>query len=421
VTLVTDPIRTIAEAVAEAGGRALVVGGWVRDRLLGRQSKDVDVEVYGLDAEALKGVLRRLGRVNTVGESFTVYKVTIRGAAEVDVSIPRRESKTGRGHRGFAVAGDPAMTVEEAARRRDFTINAILYDPLRDEVIDPYGGARDLAARRLRVVDPETFVDDSLRVLRAAQFAARFELEVDPATAELCRRVDLSDLPPERVWGEVEKLLLRAERPSVGLEALRELAVLPKLFPELAALGGREWEATKRAADEARRLVGGDDLPLGERTAVMLAALFGGLDAGAAERMLDRLNVHTVGGYHVRRQTLALVAARAEPARLLREGATDGDLRRLALRVDCRLLTLVVRAGGDAAAAEWFLERARGLGVERCGPDPILLGRHVLELGVEPGPEVGRVTRAVYELQLDGDVRDLDGAIEAARRLVGGE
>ena len=160
--------RTIATAVAREGGRALVVGGWVRDQLLGRDSKDVDVEVFGLTAEVLRGVCESLGRVDTVGESFMVYKL-----GDLDVSLPRRESKTGRGHKGFRVEGDPGLSFAEAARRRDFTINAISWDPRSGEVIDPFHGRADLDARLLRVVDPATFADDSLRVLRALQFAAR--------------------------------------------------------------------------------------------------------------------------------------------------------------------------------------------------------------------------------------------------------
>ncbi len=415
-----DPVRTIAEAVAEAGGRALVVGGWVRDRLLGHASKDVDIEVYGVDGESLKQILRRLGRVNTVGESFTVYKVTIRGAAEIDVSIPRRESKTGRGHRGFTVEGDPHMTVEEAARRRDFTINAILLDPLREEIIDPYGGATDLEARRLRVVDPVTFVEDSLRVLRAAQFAARFDLTIDPATAALCREVPLSDLPAERIWGEMEKLLLRAARPSVGLAALRDLDVPSKLFPELDTLEPAFWERTKAACDTARTLVEGPELTRGERTAVMLAALCYGLDAAETIHMLDRLNVYTVDGYDVRKQVVALAASRAEPAKLHRDRAPDGAFRRLARKVDCRLLYLVAKADAhDDLAADWFLARVRDLCLEAGAPEPLLLGRHLLDLGIAPGPEIGRITRAVYERQLDGEIRDLDDAISAAREMIG--
>ena len=171
-----EPALTIARAVRDAGGRALVAGGWVRDRLLGIASADVDIEVYGIEADRLRGLLGSVGRVDAVGESFTVYKV-----AGVDVALPRRESKVGRGHRGFEVTGDPFMSVEEACRRRDFTVNAILFDPLTDEYFDPFGGRRDLERRVLRMVDERTFPDDSLRVLRALQFAARFSLTMDEA------------------------------------------------------------------------------------------------------------------------------------------------------------------------------------------------------------------------------------------------
>jgi tRNA nucleotidyltransferase (CCA-adding enzyme) len=171
-----DAARAVARAVDAAGGRALLVGGWVRDRLLGRAAKDIDLEVYGLDAVRLKALLTDFGSVNTVGESFTVYKV-----AGLDVSLPRRESKAGRGHRGFVVAGDPTMSPEDAARRRDFTVNAIAWDPLGpdEELVDPFNGRRDLEARVLRMVDAATFADDSLRVLRAVQFAARFDMTLD--------------------------------------------------------------------------------------------------------------------------------------------------------------------------------------------------------------------------------------------------
>ena len=162
--------------VRDRGGRALVVGGFVRDRLLGHPSKDLDLEVFGIPEDALAGLLAGVGRVDIVGQAFSVYKV---GA--IDVALPRRESKIGRGHKGFAVSGDPSMSFYEAARRRDFTINAISWDPLTGDYIDPVGGRADLEARVLRVVDRERFADDSLRVLRALQFTARFELH---ATAD---------------------------------------------------------------------------------------------------------------------------------------------------------------------------------------------------------------------------------------------
>lgn len=455
-------IRDIAECVREAGGRAFVVGGWVRDRLLGRDSKDVDMEVFGVEPAALKSLLRRIGRVGTVGESFTVYKVWIGGFdGDIDVSIPRRESKTGRGHRGFTVAGDPFMPVEEASRRRDFTVNAILYDPLTGEHVDPHGGCADLERRLLRAVDAATFVDDSLRVLRAAQLAARYGLTLDPATVALCRGIALDDLPAERIWGEMEKLLVRAVEPSSGLEALRVLGVLPKLFPELDALvgcpqdpvhhpEGDVWTHTKLVVDEA--VEASDGLPRSHRTTVMLAALCHDLGKPATTHtvdgrirqlahdragveptraMLDRLRVFTIDGYHAREQTLALVDEHLVPSHFFkdRERITDGAFRRLARRVHCGLLARVSRAdllGRTGAArrcdaADWFAGRIRELHLEDGPEPPILQGRHLLELGVPAGLEIGRITKAVYELQLDGEVRDLDAARAAARRVLAGE
>src|SRR5438045_2592116 len=206
-------VNNIATAVRDAGGRALIVGGWVRDRLLELpepEKSNVDLEVFGVPGDRLRALLESFGRVEAVGESFQVYKI-----GDVDVSLPRRDSKAGRGHRGFVVTGDAGMSIAEAARRRDFTVNAISRDPLTGEDFDPFGGRADLDRRVLRMVDARTFPDDSLRVLRAIQFAARFELTLDEPTAALCRTIPLDDLPAERVWGEIEKLLL-ARTPSIG-------------------------------------------------------------------------------------------------------------------------------------------------------------------------------------------------------------
>jgi tRNA nucleotidyltransferase (CCA-adding enzyme) len=212
-------LRRVIDALAARGGRPFVVGGAVRDALLGLPSKDLDLEVFGLPADTVRQVLAGFGPVNAVGEAFTVFKLSglegIDGA--VDVSLPRRDSKAGPGHRGIVAVGDPSLTLEEASRRRDFTINALLFDPLRGELHDPHGGTRDLEARVLRAVDAGHFGEDPLRALRAVQLAARFELAVEPATAGLCRSMPLRELPAERVLGEIEKLLLEARRPSLGL------------------------------------------------------------------------------------------------------------------------------------------------------------------------------------------------------------
>ena len=355
------------------------------------------------------------------------------------------------------MTGDPHLPLAEAARRRDFTVNAIAWDPLADDYLDPHGGRDDLARRRLRMVDPATFSDDSLRVLRAAQLAARLEFDIDPDTQALCRTVPLDDLPAERIWGEVEKLLLEASRPSIGLRAARDLGVVDRLFPELQALvgcpqepewhpEGDVWVHTLLVVDEARRQI--DDLPYPQRVAVMLGAVchdFGkpattahvdgrirslnheAMGVAPAAAFLGRLGVRTLDGYDVRGQVLGLVGHHLKPGmwRAARDGVGDGAFRRLARKVDLELLARLAKADClgrtgrfDCTAMDWFLERARSLGVEHAPPPPILLGRHVLALGVPPGPRVGAVLRQVYERQLDGEVTTLEEATAVARALL---
>jgi len=435
-----------------AGGRALCVGGFVRDRLLDRPSTDLDLEVFGIPEDRLRFELARLGRVEPVGQAFPVYKL-----GPIDVALPRRESKAGRGHKGFIVTGDPAMPFEEAARRRDFTINAIGWDPLTGEYLDPFEGRSDLVQRLLRVVDADTFGDDSLRVLRALQFAARFELRVEEETAEICRAIRLDDLPAERIWGEVEKLLLKAPRPSIGFALARELGVIEQILPEMVPLydcpqdaewhpEGDVWTHTLMVIDEARKRNG--DLDRARLATIMLSAVCHDLGKPATTAMidgrvrspgheaagvplataiLDRLNVHSLDNFDVRTQVLGITAEHLRPSAFYKQKdtVTDGAFRRLAQKVDLELLVRFDRADChgrkghfDCSAMDWFIDRARSLGVEHKPPAPILLGRHLIELGVTPGPRMGEILRAVYELQLDGVVTTLDEAQVRARTLI---
>jgi tRNA nucleotidyltransferase (CCA-adding enzyme) len=455
-----EKVLALSRAIHDAGGRAQLVGGCVRDELMGVQPKDWDLEVYNLDSVRLREVLDQFGPVNVVGEAFTVYKL----GQDLDVSIPRRERKSGRGHMGFVIEGDPSMSIEEATQRRDFTINAILQDPLTCEFIDPYHGLLDLEWRHLRAVSAKTFAEDSLRVLRAAQFAARFEFDVLDDTVALCREIDLTDLPAERIWGELEKLLLRAAHPSIGLEWLRTLGAIEQIFPEIQSLIGvpqdPEWHPegdvfvhTQLVIDRARELI--DDLSYPRKVTVMLAALAhdfgkppttefiegrwrsrGHEEAGVppAESFLNRNNIHTIDGYNVRAQVIALVREHLKPGEFYkkRDEVGEGAFRRLARRCEPDLLYRVARADSlgrnaewvprekwyGAEAQEWFIQRSRELQVEHRPPDPILLGRHLLQLGIKPGPEMGEITRAVYEMQLDGRVRTLDEAIVEAKRII---
>lgn len=451
-------IIELAKIISAEGGRAMLVGGCVRDDLMGIKPKDWDLEIYGVEPARLREILNNFGEVNAVGEAFTVYKI----GQDLDVALPRRERKTGRGHRGFVVEGDKDMPFEEAARRRDFTINAIMQDALTGEIIDCYGGRDDIKNKILRVVARDTFAEDSLRVLRAAQFAARFEFEIEAETQAICRAIDLTDLPKERIWGELEKLLLKAEKPSIGLRYFYDLGIAAQLFPELVALVGvpqePEWHPegdvdvhTLMVVDEARKLIG--DLEFAKQVTVMLGALchdfgkppttkfFDGRwrsyahdEAGVEPTLsfLDTLGIFTLDGYDVRSQIVQLVRYHLTPGMFYKSQPGDGAFRRLARKVEPDLLYRVAKADSlgrnpewlpkekwfKAEAQEWFIEKVRELNIERKAPQSILMGRHLLELGLKPSPDFKRVIDAVYEKQLDGQIQNLDEAIEEARQFL---
>jgi len=455
-----DKIIDLATVIRGAGGRAMLNGGCVRDEIMGREHKDWDVEVYGIQPGQVREIISQFGDVNIAGEAFAVYKL----AGEIDVSLPRRERKEGVGHRGFVVEGDPGMSFEEACRRRDFTVNAILRDPLTGEIVDPFDGQGDIQRKILRMVSRETFADDSLRVLRAAQFAARLEFDIEPETIELCKTIDVTDLPRERIWGEFEKLLLKAERPSIGLKWLYDLGVVKQIFPELDSLVGvpqePEWHPegnvdvhTIMVADEARKLI--DDLDHPRAVAVMLGAVCHDLgkppttefvdgrwrsrghdEAGVEPTIsfLDRLGTYTLDGFDVRNQIIQLVRYHLLPGEWYKAKSPvgDGAFRRLARKVETDLLYRVAKADSlgrnpdwlppekrfGSEAQEWFIEKVRVLQVEKKAPDRILMGRHLIELGMAPGPEFKHILDAVYERQLDGEITTLDGAIGAAKAMV---
>ncbi|MEP6946996.1 MAG: HDIG domain-containing metalloprotein [Acidobacteriota bacterium] len=453
-------ITDLARAVTSFGGRAMLVGGCVRDELMGIEPKDWDVEVYGVAPERLREVLDTLGDVNVVGEAFTVYKI----GRDLDVSLPRRERKVSRGHRGFVVEGDPDMSFEEACARRDFTVNAILRDIMTGELVDPFDGQSDIRRKLLRHVSNQTFAEDSLRVLRAAMFAARFEFDIDESTAALCRAIDVTDLPRERIWGEIEKLLLLPERPSKGIWWLYELGVIRQLFPELQSLVGvpqePEWHPegdvdvhTMMVVDEARKLI--DELDHPRKVSVMLGALAHDLgkpsttefidgrtrsrghdEAGVEPTLsfLDTLGIYTLDGFDVRNQIVQLVRYHLKPGEYYKAKSPvgDGAFRRLARKVEPDLLYRVAKADSlgrnpdwlppekrfGSEAQEWFIAKVRELEIEKKAPDPILMGRHLIELGIEPSPRFRQILDAVYEMQLDGAVTNIDDATQAAKQIL---
>jgi len=402
-----ESLHHLSAAVLEAGGRAYVVGGGIRDHVLGKGVKDWDVEVFGVPVDDLLARLKRLGRVNAVGKAFGVLKWRPRGHAddkEIDVSIPRRDSKTGPGHRGIAVEGDPDMTIEEAARRRALTINALMYDIAADRIVDPYGGLDDLKAQVLRAVDATTFLEDPLRALRVVQFASRLGFRVDEGLVALCHQAALDELPAERIAGEWGKLLLKGQ-PSVGLEVARHTRVLPRVFPEVA---DHDADAVLDTLAARARSLAADE---GSAWALMLVGWLAGTTEPAAVATLDRLWIHTLGRVPVRDRVLAALGALDAPV------ATDADLRWASTRADLWTLLHVqhARTGVDRTHA---LARAEALGVLHDKPRALLQGRDLQALGMKPGPHMGQLLREIYALQLDGAITTPETArAEAARRL----
>ncbi len=450
-----EKILAIARLVRAAGGRAFMVGGAVRDLLVGRTNvKDVDLEVFGLDAERLQAVLAPSFAFDACGLSFGVLKIK---HADIDVALPRRESKRGTGHKGFFVDSDPTLSVAEAASRRDFTVNAMYFDPLADAFEDPYGGADDLKNRILRHVSPK-FVEDPLRVLRGMQFAARFSLDPAPETVALCRKMDVEGLPPERLMGEWEKLLVKGVAISRGLSFLRETDWV-RHFPELARLVGCKqdpewhpegdvWNHTSLALDAfARRRTGDatEDLIVG---LAVLCHDFGKPATTFYDRRKNRIRSpgHDEAGVKptlsfLRRLTNEerilkavppLVRCHMQPFAMWKSKAGDAAIRRLAVRVGRidRLLR-VARADDEGRLTEWpegtsageelawLAAEAERLRLADAAPKPILLGRHLIALGLRPSPRFGRWLDACFEAQLDGAFTDLDGAVAYFRARFG--
>ncbi len=443
----------IAAALREAGGRVVLVGGAVRDGLLGLPVKDLDVEVFDLEYELLAGVLAGFGEVLSIGQAFGV--LVVRGLS-IDFSLPRRDSKVAPGHRGFEVEFDPQLPFDEASRRRDLTINSMGIELATGKLLDPHRGRADLEAEVLRATDPASFGEDPLRALRVAQMAARFCMTVDPNLIELCATLDLSELPGERLYEEFRKLLLKGREPSRGLSFLRESRLLHH-FPELEALidvpqdpiwhpEGDVWLHTLMAIDSAARL---RELGLGsesrsesesiEDVAFMFAVLchdFGkptttakidgrvrsrGHDQRGAKPtriFLERLRAST----KLTEMTIALVEQHLAPALLIEQGATPRAYRRLARKlaragVSMRLLERVARAdhlgrttedalAGRFEAGDAFVAQADALEVGIEGPKDVVLGRHLIARGLTPSPEFSETLDRCRDIQYETGLTD---------------
>jgi tRNA nucleotidyltransferase (CCA-adding enzyme) len=450
---------TLAEVLARTPelATAYLVGGGVRDALLGLPNKDFDVEAFGVSYDQLARALAPWGRTDSVGRSFGVVKLTVASGETYDFTVPRRDSKVAPGHKGFEVELEPGLTLPEAAARRDFTINAVMYDPRRHEVLDFFGGMGDLQRRILRHTGP-AFVEDPLRVLRGMQFAARFDLTAAPETVALCRQMKDSygELAVERVREEWFKWAARGAKPSAGLQFLHATGWLDH-FPELHAMVGvpqdPQWHPegdvfihTGHCCDALVRLPEWQVLDESARVVLGLAVLTHDtgkarttqrvnqdgqerivspghevVSADMAGRFLEQIRAPLA----VVEQVLPLVGNHMAHLNVV----SDRAVRRLARRVaPAAIESLCVLMTADAmgrppkpavapAVVGALRSKARELEVESSAPRPILLGRHLLAAGMTPGKPMGTVLDAAYEAQLDGHF----STVSQARAWVAGQ
>jgi tRNA nucleotidyltransferase (CCA-adding enzyme) len=436
----------IIRGLHTAGFRALIAGGAVRDDLLGLAPKDFDIEVYGISFEVLNELLAHHGRIDLVGQSFGVIKLTVSGGAAYDFSLPRRDNKIGRAHRDFLATFDPDISPKEAASRRDFTINAMAFDPVANELLDYFGGREDLKNRVLRATS-EAFREDPLRVLRGMQFACRFNLTVDPATAEQCRAIanEYSTIAQERVAEEFMKWAVKgfhAGRIAEYLVATGWIVHFPEIANILGVPQDPEWHPegdvgvhTMLVVDAAARIAERDCIEGDERAVLLFAALahdfakagttakrerngvlrwtaHGHEAAGGplARALLERIGIKPV----IVEQVVPLVENHLAHSSL-RNDVTPRTVRRLALRLAPANITQLIRlieadhsgrpplpaALPDSAIR--IRDMAAAQAVETKPQPALILGRHVLPyFENRPGPHIGEITRAAYEAQTDG-------------------
>jgi len=431
--------------------QSYLVGGCVRDWLLGIPNKDFDVEVFGVSYEQLVEALGRWGRTDLVGRSFGVVKLTTPFGQTFDFTVPRRDSKVAPGHKGFEIHFEPGLTLQEAAARRDFTINSLMYDPRANDVLDFFGGRVDLENHRLRHTSP-AFVEDPLRVLRGMQFASRFELTATPETIELCRSMKGSyhELAVERVREEWFKWAAKSSLPSAGLKFLAATEWLEH-FPEIKALQNTPQEPawhpegdvfihTGHACDALVKLPGWQNADEESRIVFSLAILahdFGKsqttqtalkdgemriispgheeVSVTLGESFLNRINAPNA----IRERVLPLVRNHMAHLQVI----TDRSVRRLAKRLEPETIQgLAVVMTADAMGrpplppkvpevVTGLLAKAAELKVQASAPKPILMGRHLIELGMSPGPEFGAILDAAFDAQLEGVFFDLPQAL----------
>jgi tRNA nucleotidyltransferase (CCA-adding enzyme) len=395
--IIPERLLRIAEDIRSAGGRAFLVGGFVRNFVLGikEETQDFDIEIYSINQETLLEILSKHGKPNLIGKAFGVVHLSRQGV-HYDFSFPRTENKTGVGHRAFDVQTDPNLSFEEAAKRRDFTINAMGMALPYLEITDPYNGRKDLENKILRHVS-DAFAEDSLRVLRAVQFAARFELKAAKETVELCKTLSLSDLSRERIEEEFRKWLLKGVKPSMGLDFFCFVG-LQKMFAEI---GLANSDALGNILDYLAKYK--SSLNSQETEVIMFSGLLSLPNAKPINFFKKWIPVNIL---------LKKVPALLDSLSLFNLNSKN-DLRRCALKANGLKLPAMLKSAiqNDVKIYNAAQTTGKEMNIWEAAPEPFITGQMLLDMGLKPGPELGKIIKQIFELQLNGQVKSKEEAI----------
>ncbi|HBL98604.1 TPA: polynucleotide adenylyltransferase [Candidatus Dependentiae bacterium] len=434
-----DTVLRVVDRLHEGGVRAYLVGGAVRDLVMVRPLKDLDIEVHGIDLDSLRGVLADFGHVEAVGKSFGVLKLFSHGVSGAsDWSIPRHD---GPGRKPI-VSVAPYMDIKTALKRRDLTMNAMAIDLHDQRLFDPFGGEADIQAHRLSCIDPDIFIEDPLRFFRVMQFAARFDMEPDELLNAVCSVMSIKGVSRERIGGEFEKMLMLSSSPSLGIRWLLKVGRLEEVMPELGAIvdinqnplwhpEGTVFEHTMQVLDAA--VLEGSGLDDEDRCVLMFAALCHDLgkvkttvrqiDGRLTSYGHDQASVPLARGFLARlmvsskriKRVCLLVRDHMSPVSFVSTGAKEAAFKRLAIRLapDVSLVLLARLANADmrgrngagmvpiegpVAVVQEFIDKAKAYGVLE-GPElPVIKGVDLREY-VESGPLIGKIVRRAYEIQ----------------------
>lgn len=430
----TDKIKileSIALAIEKQNGQMFYVGGYVRDLILGRKNKDIDVEIHGIAVKDALTILESFGAVDKIGASFGVLKIK---SLDIDFTFPRYESKSGDKHTDFDINIDPYMGLHAAAKRRDFTMNAIMQNVLTKEIIDPFDGVIDINDTLIRLVDPNTFLDDALRPLRAAQFAARFGFDIDPDIIKIAQTIDYSHLSKERVFEELNKALL-SPTPSIAFKYLYDMGILQQVLPEVAILStidqdpihhpeGNVFNHTMMVLDEGAKLKDLVHEPLFFMWSCLLHDIGKAKDHFIDDDGHIRNNGHDITGAKMVKPTLLRLTKQKKLTNYVEKMTryhmrmhillTMSDMKIKRIMLDTDMLDLLFLNKADtygrqtspekkesALMFDEKVKRIAGLSNDGFGViTPMIQGKDLIRLGLEPGPEFKSILDHVFELQL---------------------